>query len=146
MDVSCHIHHKMTNLDSDEEEGGHLVGVKTLVVDLLGAACSSSLSDEMTIWPRRSFQEYPFFQVRSTLTSSARLLKPTWHAGLHKRVMQFMPLKRTQLVENSIISNIVHSRFTATLTKLLSLVPRTTELTLPRDDCSLSSVSEASFT
>ena len=33
----------------DDEEGGNLVGVKTLVVDVLGGACSTSLSDEMII-------------------------------------------------------------------------------------------------
>ena len=33
----------------DNEEGGNLVGVKTLVVDVVGGACSTSLSDEMII-------------------------------------------------------------------------------------------------
>ena len=108
------IHHEMTNLDSDEEEGGHLVGVKTLVVDLLGAACSSSLSDEMIfIGLVHRFRHVHHLSHVQHFTSSARLLEPTWHAGLHKRVMLFMSLKRTPLMENSIISNIGHSRFTA---------------------------------
>ena len=65
----------MTNLDSDEEEGGHLVGVKTLVVDLLGADCSSSLSDEMiiiasSIVSGTSIVHVHFIQIRQTVETN----------------------------------------------------------------------------